>query len=575
MALMLGIDLGSHAVKMAVFEGSFGRFQFKDFWVRAVPQDADTPPDLPRRLAALQALLDDLGDDGRRVVAAAFPAEEASLRTITLPFGDRAQVEQTVPYEVEGQVPFDLEDMLLIHRILHIEPGQSQVLVALVERDRLQAEIDGLTEHGADPKHLVIDADMIGQAADRGVQAVVDIGHTRTLVTLCQDGRVLAARAISGGGRDLTSALAKRFGLDWTDAQARKHASTLDPSPPAAIAEWDEEAESTSPGFQAPPRRRTNLADEEPTGQVEPSDHTEPRAIVPGEPRTEGQVLASALAPIIADLRSTLISFEDNGGVEIDELLLGGGTAALEGLPAYLADLLGVPVRRLHISAEADAMGPGAGLGLAHALGLRAVGASKGRELDLRTGDFAWRGDLGALRAWAGYAAVAVLCFFFVAIGMFGYRTWELRHQLADIEARITATVLETFPGEVEPDRVKDPTMAIAIMQEKTLATAARVDALGGIISRDPPVLTLLRDVSEGMPPADEARIDVSELSITETAVTMKAETDGFEAATRIETALRDVDRFSEAHKGDSKKVAESVQFSITIPLSTNDGEEG
>ena len=83
----------------------------------------------------------------------------------------------------------------------------------------------GLSEAGADPKVLVVAADLLGAYADSGVQAIVDLGHTRTLVSLCRDGHVVGCRALTGGGRDLTSALASAHGLSWEQAENRKHAA--------------------------------------------------------------------------------------------------------------------------------------------------------------------------------------------------------------------------------------------------------------------------------------------------------------------------------------------------------------
>src|SRR5690349_15713957 len=100
MATVLGIDLGSHTVKVAVFEGNFGRFQLKEYWARPVPQTLDASPDLDTRLGTLQHLLDELPDKEPPVVVAGFPTERASLRLVRLPFADRSQVERTLPVEV-------------------------------------------------------------------------------------------------------------------------------------------------------------------------------------------------------------------------------------------------------------------------------------------------------------------------------------------------------------------------------------------------------------------------------------------------------------------------------------------
>jgi hypothetical protein len=78
------------------------------------------------------------------------------------------------------------------------------------------------------------------------------------------------------------------------------------------------------------------------------------------------------------------------------------------------------------------------------------------------------------------------------------------------------------------------------------------------------------------MPPASEIRIDVREMSISQTTITMKAEADGYEDAAKVETSLQSVDAFKNAQKGEEKRYQESVRFTVTIPLELNDeSEEG
>ena len=232
MARILGIDLGSHSVKVAVLEGSLGRFELDDYHMRLVAQDLDAPPTLDARLAALDALLEDLGGAGGALTSAGFPTEHASVRLIRLPFGDKNKVEQALPFEVENQVPFDLDEMILAPRVIQLEQGDSQVLAAMAPTSTVSNTIDVLAERGADPKVLPVDADVLGRYADDGVQAIIDVGHSRTLMTLCRGGRVLGCRAISSGGAELTRSLAERHGLTWGEAEGHKHVTSVHPLPP-------------------------------------------------------------------------------------------------------------------------------------------------------------------------------------------------------------------------------------------------------------------------------------------------------------------------------------------------------
>ena len=553
MARMMGIDLGHSAVNAVLYEGSFGRFQYKGAYRVPVPQDGGVP-DLSVRIAAANAIVDEACPDGvRPQVVLAWPTLDASVRLVKLPFGDRAQVERTLPFEVEGQVPFDLDDVLLTHRIVSLSAGDSRVLVSLINRDALGARLQALQTGGLDPKNLVLDAELLGHLSTSGRQAVCDLGHTHITVSLVENGAVIAARALPGGGRDLTAALAAASGLGWAEAEAAKHALSVLPG--AATATWDDD-DDTNPAILAP--------------------RAPVRQLSGGQPVNLQAVLRAALDPQLAELRATLIAFEDTTGVEVEEVLLVGGGALLTGLPELLRDQLGVIVRLPATPDEGEDLRMQGQLALG--LGRRAIGADRGA-MELRVGDFAYKGDLGAVTSYVAYGLAALAAFLLAAVGIYGWQSYKLMRQREDAAAAIGQVVLDAYPGEVDEARLKDPTTALAILQEKVAAEQAQVEALESLLSDVPPTLNLLREISDGMPAPTEARVDVTELSVIESTVTLKIETDGFESATRIESSLKERPLFENATGGDSKKLGDVVRFTVTIPMGGPEdaaaGEEG
>ncbi len=558
MARLLGIDLGSASVKLVLYEGSMRRFLFKGAWARPVAQDLGTPPTEEAREAALRGLLADvLPTDLPPILVMGFPTEHASARLVTLPFSDRAQVDRALPYEVEGMVPFDLDDMVLTSRILELKPGQSRVLAVLADRAAVRQELALLERVGVNPRHLVLDADLLAQYATRGVQAVVDFGHSRTIIAFCQDGQLIGARAIERGGREATAALAQAFGLSWEVATDYKHQLPL-AGALSALA-WEED-ESTSPRAVEGGAAIRQLAAQDPSAR---------------DVATDGpQVLRNALEPLLADLRASLIAFEDAQSLGVDEVLVCGGGAEQQGLVELLRANLGVIVRSL--VGEDEEQDPRKTGALALALGRRSVQGARGHELDLRQGEFAWKGDITAYAGYALYGALGIAAMVMLGIAFWGWQSYALSRQRAEIEAQIASTVLAAWPDAADPERMKDPSTAIAIATEKATEEQAQVDALSGVISEVPPTLNMLREISDGVPAPGEAKVDVTELTINDESITLRIDTDGFESATQIENSLKMRPMFSSAQGGDSKKVGDIVRFTVTIPLAaTAQGEEG
>ncbi len=537
MAMVYGIDTGSWRVRVAAMEGSFRRFEIRDAAQVGVPLAEDGTPLMAEAIGALRD--QETGWDAAEK-AAAFPLDAGVVRLVRLPFVDKNAIARALPSEVEGSVPYDLEDMVLATRLVDTKDGQSRTTVFIAPKDDLKERIRALTEARAEPKVLCMDVDALAAYAGRGVQVVVDVGHRRTLLALCQNGQLLGARIVSTGGADLTLALAEALASSFERAEEVKHGLAVPPAADEAQAEWEGE-DRTDAGWTAP------------SGTT-----------------VEGAALSRAVDAWCAEVRSELITLEDELKVGIDDLLLCGGGARLEGLGARLAARIGVPARPVVVPG-------GHGIEYALAVALARVAASELKVVDLRLGDLAFHGHAETLWNLVGATALGGSLALVAGLTLFGVQLYDANQRLDALDTQIVDVVTSTFP-DVTAD-ISEPSMALAIMQERSAETTRRVEALGATVTGIPPTLEMLKTISERVPPPGEARIDVRELTISEASISFRAETDSYESAAKIEESLRKDARFKSARKGDEKKVGEALTFTMTIPLGETDaaasGEEG
>jgi Tfp pilus assembly PilM family ATPase len=533
MALVYGLDTGSWKLRLAAMEGSFGRFALRDVQeVAVLPEQGGGVP----MAEALQALREAEPKWDQGEVAAALPLEQGVVRLVTLPFADKAAVSRAVPAEVEAVVPYDIEDMVLVTRLVDVRENVSRTLVHIAPREYLGARIEALKAASADPKVLCLDVAALAAYADKGVQVVLDIGHSRTLLAVCLQGALVAGRVIAAGGAAVTVALAEALGMEPGDAEALKHTLTVQVGD-ALVSEWDAEE-----------RTETNLL---------PGEDGAPPAEAAIRTTVEGQ---------IAMIRAELIALEDDLKVGIDEILLCGGGSRLGGLTDLLSARIGVPVRTVVVPG-------GYPVDCALAVGLARVAAGDWKAPDLRVEEFAYHGAADLLWNVVAYSTLAAGVALFAGLALFGVRLYDADQRLAELDGKVVSTVTGTF-ADIPADRVTDGSMALALMQEKVTETTSRVDKLGSIVSGVPPTLEMLRTLSDRAPAPSDARIDVKELIIGEDAVSMKAETDSYETAAKIEAAWQAEPRFKGAKKSDEKKAGASLLFSLTIPLQQKGGEE-
>jgi general secretion pathway protein L len=118
----VGLDWAQDTLRVATLESGFRGFSVQG--VRSVPLPAEGTP-AERLRAGLQALelTPPIGPDD--VVAVALPSAVVASHLLTLPFTDPRRLEQVLPAEVEGAIPFDLEEVIWDAAILGQAGGKT------------------------------------------------------------------------------------------------------------------------------------------------------------------------------------------------------------------------------------------------------------------------------------------------------------------------------------------------------------------------------------------------------------------------------------------------------------------
>jgi general secretion pathway protein L len=219
---ILGLDVGATAVRAVVLESSYRSFAVVDVRTEPVaPESEGGPPLRERQLAAAGALL--AGGVAFDTALVSLPGPSAS-HAVTLPFSDLRRIEQTVGFEVEGQIPFDLSEVAWDWQPLQLSDGRADLLVAVAKKDELSALLSGLAPLGVDPRVVLppgpalaalfgagaLDGELSaapGEAAP--VEAVLEVEPGRATLTLVAGGVLDGARTFPVAGAPSSAALAR------------------------------------------------------------------------------------------------------------------------------------------------------------------------------------------------------------------------------------------------------------------------------------------------------------------------------------------------------------------------------
>lgn len=536
MARLIAVDLGAWAVKVAVYGGVGTTHELERIYSQRVPGDGTAVATLGDRLASLDLLMRQIKElNEAHLSEAVWSTHRTSVRRMSMPFDDPDQIEQTLPFAIEAEVPFDLDDLLLAWR----PSGQErEVLTALAREDDVAAMVHGLAHRGLDPRRLVLDGEILARRAtsDTSWAAVVDVGHAHTVVTVARDGQARFVRSLDVAGRSFTRAIQDALGCTWPEAERLKHG--------------DEEADDEPTGPQ--------LVDEEAT---DPAFHI-------ALPQKAKEALHGAIGLLLAEIRSALIQAEDELGVSVEEVVLCGGGSKIAELRTWLEQDLGV---RVVLAEATDGAGAKPGEAAVRSLGV-AMAGDPIRRLDLRVGDLAYRSGLDATSAVFQYGGAFLGSFLVAVITVFGLQYQTLRTEHAAVDARIRETV-ETAMGEALPADVSSEG-ATTLLAEVVDEARQEVEFLGDA-NAVPPTVHELALLSKLVPEHDQVRLNVDDLEITAGAIRIQGVTEGFAQVDNIGEALEKSGRYGtiEATPGNRDNKGK-LQFTVNIDRNV-DGEDG
>src|SRR6266540_1691307 len=561
---ILGLDLGASAVKAVLVESAFRGFEIVDTARAPLEPSPPLPPSpqggeggvawrqvAARYGAAVRGLIEARGWRFDSAVVA-FPGTGGSTSVVTLPFTDPRRIEQTIGFEVEGQIPFDLADVAWDWQPLGARDGKTELLVAVVRKEELAALLAALGEAGVDPRAIVppgpayaalglagalaapappaspvAPADGTTSAVAPGAaatpapaEAIVDVGQERTSVTMVAAGTCEAARTFAFGVGHLARALARELGLSEAEGTALVAAEAGGPAPPPAPAE----------------------------------KAAGPRA---------ADALRRALVPLVRELRATLRAWRARAGQRpVVRLVLAGEVARLAGLPEVLAPEVDGPVAPLALASPAFDRIPAAeapGLALALALALRGHLGSRAGRLNLRRGELAFTRDFehvkGKVARLGAYAAlIAVLAILSAGVKVFALSRQEasLDRALCDAETKIIGRCFSNFEE------------AQAVLRGRGTVGAAlpRVSAVD-----------LFAELSEKVPEGVPVRLE--RIEITKDKLHLQGTTDAAENVDKIAASLKGSRCFADARSGGARRRGTDGKFEFSIDASLTCLEAG
>lgn len=244
---LVGLDIGSHSIKIVELKHHKNGFDLKNFGVAQLPpeaivdgviMDSAVVVESIRNLAANLKLKN-------KNVATSVSGHSLIIKKIQLPLMTEAELEDQIQWEAEQYIPFEIDEVNIDFQILGPlldEEGQMEVLLVAVKKDIINDYTAVIAEAGLVPQVVDVDAFCLEnifevtcpEYLDKTV-VLIDVGASIMNINVLKNGVSTFTRDITVGGSNFTEEIQKELGVGYEEAEVLKLGGRSERAGPADV----------------------------------------------------------------------------------------------------------------------------------------------------------------------------------------------------------------------------------------------------------------------------------------------------------------------------------------------------
>ena len=237
---VVGLDVGSSAIKMVELRERKGEYHLQRLGVEPLSPEAIVDGSIMDSSLVVDAIhrLNDQTKVKNTAFATSLSGHSVIIKKIQLPAMPQEELADSIQWEAEQYIPFDINDVRLDYVVLtEGEPGRDnmEVLLVAVKRDKVNDYVSVISQTGKTPSIVYVDAFGVqyGYEANyelnpRSVVALINMGASVTNINILARGTTVFWRDISFGGNQFSEELQREYNLSYDQAETLKRGGNVD-----------------------------------------------------------------------------------------------------------------------------------------------------------------------------------------------------------------------------------------------------------------------------------------------------------------------------------------------------------
>ena len=230
---VIGLDIGSSSIKVVELREAKDGFKLQHLGISPLPPEAIVDGALMDSVTIIDTIRDLVTSTSKtRDVVTSVSGHSVIVKKITLPFMTETELEESIQWEAERHIPFDINDVNIDFQILGYgseNPDLMEVILVAAKKDIINDYVSVIMEAGLNPVVMDIEAfaleNMLGinyEIEKDDIVAIANLGATVTNINILKDNLSAFTRDIFKGGNQITEEIQRQLHVDYEEAEKIK-----------------------------------------------------------------------------------------------------------------------------------------------------------------------------------------------------------------------------------------------------------------------------------------------------------------------------------------------------------------
>ncbi|NWF91973.1 MAG: type IV pilus assembly protein PilM [Syntrophaceae bacterium] len=237
---VIGLDIGSSSIKLVELAQGKSGYRLQNLGISPLPPEAIVDGALMDSVTIIDTIRELVNTTKVKTkdVVTSVSGHSVIVKKITLPFMTEAELEESIKWEAERYIPFDINDVNIDFQIFGSNaenPEMMDVVLVAAKKDIINDYVSVIMEAGLNP--VIIDVDVFAlenmlainyEIAKDEVVAIANVGASTTNINILKNNVSGFTRDIFKGGNQITEDIQRQLHVDHQEAEEIKVGSKMD-----------------------------------------------------------------------------------------------------------------------------------------------------------------------------------------------------------------------------------------------------------------------------------------------------------------------------------------------------------